>query len=141
MKSLDELDIGTKSNEGIELELLHPITREPLGMFLTVCGMYSERYIAHQRKVQNADLLKARQGKGKKQDEDIMQIAEDRGTALLVACTTGWRHGESKALPFHGGKHEFSAEKCAELYTSKSLPWVRLQVDRAIADDSNFIKG
>jgi hypothetical protein len=141
MKSLDELDIGTKSNEGIELELLHPINREPLGMYITICGQYSERYIAHQRKVTNADLLKARQGKQKKPDDNIMEQAEARGTALLVACTIGWRHGESKALPFHGGKHEFTEEKCAELYASKSLPWVRLQVDRAIADDSNFIKG
>jgi hypothetical protein len=139
--SLDDFDVGTRSNEGVEIELMHPTTGDGLGMYITIVGRYSETYQAHIKKTANDQINKARKaGRNKAVEVDQIQLAQDRGTDLLVACTTGWRTDEGKTMPFHGKHNEYSADAVRELYTSKSLPWVRTQIDLAIADDTNFLK-
>jgi len=139
--SLDDFDVGTKSNEGVEIELLHPTTGEGLGMYITIVGRYSETYQAHIKKTANDQINKARKaGKTKPVDVDQIQLAQDRGTDLLIACTLGWRTESTTTLHFHGKDNQFSPDTCRDLYTSKTLPWIRTQVDLAIADDTNFMK-
>ena len=135
-KSLDDYDLGTKSNEGVEIELLHPTTGEGLGMFIKIVGRYSEKYQAAVRKVANDSIKKA--AKGAKSDPVDDNAA--RGIALLAACTVGWRTDSVNTLSFHGKDNVFSEDAAVELYGSKSLPWVQGQIDKAMHTDANFMK-
>ena len=65
--SLDDFDVGTKSNEGVEIELRHPGTSDELGIFITVVGRYSEKYQAAVRSI-SAESIKGAAAKKKKPD-------------------------------------------------------------------------
>jgi hypothetical protein len=56
------------------------------------------------------------------------------GTALLVACTAGFR-----GLIMGGKELAFTPAAATELYSSH--PWIREQVDSAVVDLELFIKG
>jgi len=102
--SLDSLDLATPSNEGSEIELLHPTTSEPLGIFIRVLGKYSQVFIDHQRKSTNEYLRRAQQLKKRGKDDELptAEKFEARGIELLVACTVAWRTGDKQTLNLKG---------------------------------------
>ncbi len=142
IKSLDNLDIATPSNEGVEIELLHPTTREPLGMFITVLGKYSQAFIDHQRKATNEYLRKAQQLKkrGKEDDPQTAEKFEKSNIELLVACTASWRTGTIPTLNFEGEDRPCTKANAELLYASPKWAWLRAQVDEEIGDIANFMK-
>lgn len=133
---LDEFDIGTKSNEGVEVELKNPVNGQGLGIFIKVVGRYSEKYQAAVREVSNQTIKSAAAQKAKL---DIVTEANERGTQLLARCTIGWRTDDVELITFHGKDHEFSVDAAIELYKSVSLPWVKEQVDTAVHSNANFM--
>jgi hypothetical protein len=135
--SLDDFDVGTKSNEGVEIELRHPGTSDELGIFITVVGRYSEKYQAAVRSI-SAESIKGAAAKKKKPDP--ITDATEKGVRLLALCTTGWRTEANPTINFHGADHPYSLDAAIDLYTSKSLPWVKEQVDSAVHSNTNFMK-
>ena len=128
-------DIGT-FKETIDVELMHPVTGEPLlngdksKMTITVHGPYSKLYKKIQHDQQNRRLMKAQRTGGKMNltTEEIEASTLD----LLVRCTTDWNvtlEGDDKT--------KFSSEAVRETYIE--LPWVREQVDAVIADTRAFL--
>ena len=128
-------DIGT-FKETIDVELMHPVTGEPLlngdksQMTITVHGPYSKLYKKIMHDQQNRRLMKAQRTGGKMNltAEEIEASALD----LLVRCTTDWNvtlEGDDKT--------KFSSEAVRETYIE--LPWVREQVDAVIADTRAFL--
>jgi hypothetical protein len=59
---------------------------------------------------------------------------ESDGLELLAACTKSW-----SGVVIEGKQVAFSHEAAADLYTR--FPWIKEQVDTAIGDRANFIKG
>lgn len=140
--TLDDLDMATPSNAGIEFELKHPVTSEPLGWFVTVIGKNSGEYQSSQRKQINETLRKAHMARKRGKDVDIQTIEqiEESATKTLVECSKGWRSASGATLHFLGEDRVFSKENATLLYSSEKFPWVRKQVDEAISDDANFMK-
>jgi hypothetical protein len=134
--SLDQFDLGTKSNEGVDIELKNPVNGQGLGIFITVVGRYSERYQAAVREVSNQSIKVAA---NKKEKMDIVTEANERGTQLLARSTLGWRTDDSRTIFFHGKDQQFSFDAAIELYKSVSLPWVKEQVDAAVHSNANFM--
>jgi hypothetical protein len=97
--SLDQFDLGTKSNEGVDIELKNPVNGQGLGIFITVVGRYSERYQAAVREVSNQSIKVAA---NKKEKIDIVTEANERGTQLLARSTLGWRTEADPVIFFHG---------------------------------------
>jgi hypothetical protein len=131
---LAAFDTTAACDRGFELELVNPITKEPLGSFITVVGKDSTAFTEHTRRVSNATLRRQfeRQRKGKDGEPVTIEKIEAEAIDLLVACTTGWRNISYNKEPL-----PFSEENARKLYTEQK--WVRAQVDEAIGDLENFI--
>jgi hypothetical protein len=142
---LKDLDTTAACEHGFELELLHPITGKPLGMFVTVLGRDSDVFT----KVQN-DQARVRMQKAQRMGQKATFTLEDidRETIdLLAACTVSWRRivsdggqkgQEVKTLLVDGSELECNKANAVQLYTR--FKWVREQVDVAVMDRANFLK-
>lgn len=129
---LATLNTKAKSEAGIEFELKHPATGDPLGMFVTVLGADSERFRARAEDFQRRNLKQARRGKA---DEIGAELQKER-IALCAAMTADWR-----GLELGGAEVAFSEAKAAEIYGDEGWTWILDQVDRAINDRANFLPG
>lgn len=138
---LATLDAATPANKGAEIELLHPVSAEPLGVFITILGKYSEVFVKHIKKNANAAIRRAQQLKMRGKPEEIQTIEklEEKSVEMLAACTIAWRTGDKPILMFEGEALECTPENAAKIYESDKLPWIRQQVDEAIADLGNFM--
>ena len=132
---LMSLDTIKASNEGAEVELLHPVSKKPLGQFIKILGPESDalREIINDRSNDNIkkqlNLVRA----GKDRDFKSAEEVEEEGLQLLAQCTVGFRN-----LNFGGKQAVFSTKVAYDIY--KSLPWVKAQINAAMYDISNFMK-
>jgi len=103
---------------------------EATDIVIQVYGQDSDAYKKVSRKQQNSRLKDMQRGKkGNTTAEDI----EARGFDLLVSCVASWSGVES------GGKAlECTPDNIRLLF--KQLPFIKEQVDVAIADRVNFMK-
>lgn len=143
-KKIVAADIGSinpeaASDAGAEFELVHPETKEPLGVFITALGQESSVFKDHLRETTNARIRKQHQlrRRGKDLDPLTVEQQEAEGIDALVLLTRGWRTGDEKVITFEGAKLDFNVPNCRRLYTER--PWIRKQVDEATADLSLFM--
>ncbi len=129
-------DTETDCDAGYELELLDKLGN-PSGLFISLLGKNSRVARAKARAKQNERIRKAQfeQRQGRKAAEVTAEDLEEFGVEALVFCTTGWRVDEAKFGPVD----PYTPEAAAELYRTSRL--VFEQVDQAVSDLSNFIKG
>lgn len=117
-----------------EVQLRHPVTKAPLGAFVTLAGPEhpKRRAIAFERQRRvRAGLQKT----GRIQLDDPEQSAEE-DLAFLAACTLGW-----KGLAHGGAAIPYSETAAADLYSRPELAWLRAQVMEALNERENFIRG
>ena len=76
--TIDLASISAKAacNKGYELELTHPVSLEPLGVFIRVVGRESDAFQGHVRKRANARLREqfAAQQRGRKEDAPTLSL-------------------------------------------------------------------
>jgi len=137
---LGTLDTVGACNGGAEIELLHPVTQKPLGVFITVLGKDSDVFREHLRETIDDDIRRAAMAKKRGKQEEIMTVAksDERGLELLVLCTQSWRTGDEAVISFKGENLTCTVANVKKLY--EGLPWIRKQVDEAIGDLENFLK-
>lgn len=141
---LSTLDTTAACDKGTEIELLHPITKAPLGIFWMILGKDSKVFQDHVRQQIDEDMRRAAMSKKRGKDPEIMSTAkrEARGIALLAACSKGWRTVadgvEKDTIMFEGKELEFSESNAYKIL--EKLTWLRDQIDEAIADLENFMK-
>lgn len=125
---LKRFDTRTRSESGIEVELLDLRTLKKSGVFIKVHGRDSQIYRDANTEMnrQIAEILEAR---GKVTDEE----KEEMACEMLAACTIEWRGLESG-----GVEYVFDGpSKAKQLY--RDYPAIREQVDRTIGNRANFI--
>lgn len=138
------LDLAVVTEQPHEFELLHPETKEGLGVFVSVIGSESETFQSYMREKANAARLKAfgQQRRGKPDEPATVEAEEDMVIDAIATCMTGWRTvTEGKSAPvivWGADRLEFSKANAAKWL--KHFRWVRLQVNEATADLANFIK-
>lgn len=115
-----------------DVVIVHPATKEPIGLTITVMGSDSEAY----QKLQRAKINRRLKQKNRK-PLTAEQIDEE-ATQDLAHATLGWsQNGQPTALV--GGKHlPCEYDNVVALYNR--LPFIKEQVDAAIGDRSLFIK-
>lgn len=133
---ISDFDTGAASDKGFELELRHPTTDKPLGTFITVLGKHSAIFREHIRDQINERQRReaAAERKGKSNAPVTAEEIERQALELLVICTIGWRN-----MNYKGEELPFSEANALKVYSEQI--WVRGQVDEAIGDLENFMKG
>ena len=123
---ISELCTAGAHNEGAEITIIHPVTREKTDLKITLLGIDSKAWRKAQKDMQRK-VLAALANKSEI-DEDEIEVE------ALAAVTTEWT-----GLVKDGQPVKFTKAACKALY--KDAPAVRDQVDRFIGDRRNFIKG
>ena len=122
---LAKLDTAKVAEEGAELRVAHPTTGEDLGITITLIGTDSKTFRDISKSRATASLKK------KTREIDLDQNESD-AVELLAKCTKGWT-----GITENGKQVAFSYDNAVQLYT-KYL-WLREQIDRFMADRSNFL--
>lgn len=133
---LSSLDTAAACDNPFKLELVHPVSKEPLGCGVMVVGKDSATFKGHVRKKANERLRKQAMHSRRGKDTEIPTIEQIEAEAidLLVACTTGF-WGD---LVVDNEPLAFSPDNARRLY--ERFGWAREQVDEAVGDVENFIK-
>lgn len=131
---LAAIDTVKGSNEGFDVQIYHPGTNEDLGITINVLGKDSDEFQKVSRAQSKKRLAKMQKGGFRTTQQAPIEEIEADGIALLAACTRGWSGIviEEKPIPF-------STDNAVMVY--ERFPWIKEQVDVAIGDRANFIKG
>jgi hypothetical protein len=117
-------------SQSSEIELRHPVTKEGLGMYVTISGKDSESWQAAQRTRMNSRLNEAKKtGATTPTAEQI----EAENMTMLCRAILGWR-----SLVLGGEELLYTPDNVRMLLTD--YPWVKDQIDEEISDRGNFIK-
>jgi hypothetical protein len=128
-----DLDTIAACNRPTEVQILHPITGAPTGLFISVVGKDGDAYRSRVRAMADENL---RRGGGR---DVTLDKLEAKNIDALVAATVAWRsEGDDGHITLRGERLECTPPNVRRLYT-EILP-IREQVSEAISDLSLFIK-
>lgn len=108
-----------------KLKVLHPISKEPLGLTLHVVGHDSKQFRDTYR-----EILKSTQGK---KEADLLEL-EKSNLRLVAACIVGW---DAEAEEAFG---PFSTARALEIVAMDELSFIKEQVEAFISERSNFFR-
>lgn len=125
------MDIASLTPSNYMLELKHPGTGEPIGLTVELASVYDKRFKSTERRVTDAALKKRARGKVFTADE-----VEGNRDALIKSVIIGWKWAKDGS--FGGEKLEFNSGNVDKLL---GVEWIRVQIDDALAEPSNFFHG
>jgi len=125
---LAAIDTVAACNKPFELEIVHPVSKKALGVFISIVGKDSDVYRAKIKTLVDESLTRSARGRGAQSSDKI----EESNINALVAATTGWRN-----VVLDGVALEYSNANARKLY-KRILP-IREQVQEAINDLENFM--
>ena len=131
---LAALDTIEACNKAAEIEILHPLTGAPTGVFISVLGKDSDVYRGLVRGLADEKLRQQAVGRG---DTATLEKMERQNNEALAAVTTGWRTGEKRVITLNGEELEFSQSNARRVY-ERIIP-VREQVAEAVNNLENFM--
>lgn len=154
-KPIDIFDIDTTeaSNKGAEIEIVHPVTKKGMGVFISVLGKDSDVFREYMKENVDDRIRKEAMAsrRNKQVDPQTSEDIERNSIEMLALCISEsgkpWRSetkNEDKSVTsedviyMQGERLEFTPKNIIKVLT-KSLP-IRRQVDEAIGDLGNFIK-
>lgn len=135
MQTNYDIDTVAACDAGAEIELLHPATNEPTGMFVSIVGRDSAVFQALIAKAADAERRRqfAAQKRGKVAEPKLYADSVREGIEMLAAATLGFKN-----IVLDGEPLSFSEANAVRFYTKR--PAFKTQVDEAIANLENFIK-
>lgn len=120
---LASLDARAAADAGAELELVHPVSRAGLGVFLTLEGADS----GHWREA----MLRAVEKR--KDRRPSPEEARAQGIDVLASCTIAWRN-----VHLDGCNLPCTRENARALYGR--FEWIREQAEAFCYDRGNFLR-
>lgn len=128
------LDTVEACNKPFEIEIKHPVTGAPTGLFISVVGKDSEAYRGRLRAMANEMIQKqSRGGVSKTRVDEIEQKSID----ALVAATVAWRsEDDPEHIMLRGEALPCTPANARKLYAI--LP-IQEQVAEAVNDLGNFM--
>jgi cytochrome P450 len=136
-----ELDLDSIATvDTADIELLHPITGESTGAFVTLAGPEHQ-----QRKAEVMAILRRQRVRGVQQAQrfarggkmDVQDPEEDERESMdmLARSILGWR-----GIKRNGQLVAFSAQAVKDLLSDPKCAWIVKQLLRAMNNDELFIK-
>lgn len=128
---LSQLDTSTKSSDGVEFELRHPVTGDPLDSFMTVCGQDSAQYSeANDKAAKKVRERMMKDGRSHRLPSDIV----DEQFEKMLGCLISWRQ------IVDGGKDiKFSSPNARKIL--EKYKFFIGQISEAVHDRSRFLPG
>jgi len=153
MLDLASLDTIAASDAGARIEILHPVNKEPIGIFITLLGKHSTtfRELVREKINKRVKAESMASKRGKTLDPRTAEEVEAEALEMLVACTLSWEteiyegEGKDKKVKevkptiFFDGQHLLFNHANGITVYSRML-WLREQIDDAIGDLENFIQ-
>lgn len=119
-------------DEGVDVEIRHPITSEKLGLTVKVASYQSAKVRAVQRKMANTALREqSRNPKKVRTSEEIEERAKD----VIAAAILDWSGFEKDGKPY-----PCTPEHVKAVVDDPDLWFIADQVDKAAEDQAAFIK-
>lgn len=115
-----------RSLDRAELEILHPVTGEATGAFITLA---SPDHPARRRAV--ADASRRLRAAGEQQDMDLL---EELTTESVIGSVLGWR-----GIRVDGAEVEHTASAARDLLERPELKWLVRQITGQLGRQENFI--
>ena len=129
LSALDSI-VDAQEN-GVDIEILHPGTGEPLGMKFHVVGQDSKPFIKARRKV-----VSARMGKRAISRKDPEKLERD-GLETLACCVVSWSTGGEPGIKLDGEVLDCNPENVMKVF--ERFPFIREQVDEVVGDRAAFL--
>lgn len=126
---LAKLDLTKASNEGAWYTLKHPATGEELSGRIKIIGKDSTKFTQLSEEFKRKALEDMKSTKTMAQR---LESAQEQSDAILAACTIDW-----DGMMLDGKDVPFTEANVKMIYTR--FPWIKEQIDTAIADRSNFL--
>lgn len=123
-------DVAAKAEEGAELEVLDPVTNEPVGVYITLAGADS---VVHRKAVANISKRRFNNQKGFRNKGFDPEKMEAESIEILAVCTLSW-----KGVTVDGDPLPCSRDNAIKMYTR--FPWLREQVEQFIGDRSAYLQ-
>jgi hypothetical protein len=140
----DSLDTAAACEKPYEFELVHPQSKAPLSVFVSVVGPESAAFKSKVRRQINLDRRKAFEAERnprKAAGPSTVEEDEAQSVEMIADLVKGWRtakDGKSEPVIYwKGEKLPFSPENLNRWLTH--FPWVRGQIDEAASDLGNFL--
>jgi hypothetical protein len=140
----DSLDTAQACEKPYEFELVHPQSKAPLGVFVSVVGPESSAFKNKIRAQINSDRRKefeAQRNPRKAAGPATIEQDEAQSVDLIADLVKGWRtvlDGKSEPVIYWKGESlPFNADNAKRWLTH--FPWVRDQVNEAAGDLGNFL--
>lgn len=121
------MDLLSIRPDSIEIEIVHPGTRKPLGLVLKCVSLEDERVKTIERSLKNKALRGGRNSvTAEKLDENTLMV--------LAATIIDWTWPESLTLG------ELNQPECNKDNIRKlvAISWIASQIDAALGDESAF---
>lgn len=129
---LSKFDGFAKSfDEGMEVEIRHPVTGDKLGMTVTVASYQSERVKKLQRKLANVAMREQRRNPKK---AATVEEVEEKAHDIMVAAVIGWSGFERDGKPL-----PCTPENVRAVLTNPDLWFIGEQIDKAAEDAQAFL--
>jgi hypothetical protein len=129
---LASIDTIAACNKPAEVEIRHPVTDDPTGVFISILGKDSDSVRKRVRAFADEEMQSEAMGRD-------VDTGERRIISTMIAATTGWRTGDQPHVTLNGEALPFTPENAEKVY-SGILP-VRDQVYMALFNLSLFMKG
>lgn len=129
-KDSDDLEISNINPGEREIQIVHPKTREKLGISILVMSVDDPRMKRHTRKLM--DKRSERQRKNKILSAEEMEA----GIIELVAhAVVDWNWGERK---YKGDVPQYSHRKVLEVFSDENISWLFDQVNEEVGETKAF---
>lgn len=126
LANLDTL--STAQEEGVDVELRHPVTNEPLGVTVRVASYESERVRRVKRRITDR-ALKATQGRRQTTAEDLERSTRE----MVAAAVISW-----SGLVYRG--ETLDCTPANVLRVLEEQPWIGEQIDAVAQDRAAFFR-
>jgi hypothetical protein len=117
-------------DEGIDVDIVHPVTGKPLGITVRVAAYSSERVKAEARRLANEWRRKARPGK-----ITTVEAEEGRTKAIVAASILRW-----SGVEMNGETLACTPDNVRRVIDDPNLAWFVQQIDAAAGDDAVFFR-
>lgn len=130
-----------------KLDIIHPGTGEPVGMWIELHSMYSNHMRKSENKIKSdKDQFwrdRKRRGPLNEREQAIYdEMIDEAGLNLLIGATIAWgSDGNGNQIRMKGELLDCTPENVRKLYTDTKTQWIRKQVDLYLGNDANFFPG
>lgn len=137
--ALKNLNTAVAADKGIDIDIYHPGSGDPLGITITMHGSDSKAYVDAERKVANRQREHAKRTRdfAAALDYDQQQAAL---TERMAACFIGWREGDKNTIEFEPGQElEATRENFRKIISDRGFFWLRQQIQTGMDNVTNFL--